>query len=196
VDTTASFSAAGTYVLRLTASDGALSTSDDATVTVNAAPSGNAVITLLDDCYLENGTRFNDANLKVESGTRTRVSYLRFSVSGSGGIAPANAGLTLLVNGDAGSGTLRVNQGSHTNWTETTLSSANAPSLGTQLAAITSTFALNNTVVINLAPIITGDGNYTIILRLDAGGNDVWFGSDESTAKPVLSINVTPSSSG
>ena len=37
VDTTASFSAAGTYVLRLTANDGALSTSDDVTVTVAAA---------------------------------------------------------------------------------------------------------------------------------------------------------------
>jgi hypothetical protein len=37
VDTTASFSTAGTYVLRLTASDGALSTSDDVTVTVAAA---------------------------------------------------------------------------------------------------------------------------------------------------------------
>jgi hypothetical protein len=34
VDTTASFSAPGTYVLRLTASDGELSTNDDATVTV------------------------------------------------------------------------------------------------------------------------------------------------------------------
>ncbi|MEX2317369.1 MAG: DNRLRE domain-containing protein [Pirellulales bacterium] len=35
VDTTASFNAVGTYVLRLTASDGQLSTSDDVTVTVN-----------------------------------------------------------------------------------------------------------------------------------------------------------------
>jgi hypothetical protein len=34
VDTTASFSAAGTYVLRLTASDGALSASDTATITI------------------------------------------------------------------------------------------------------------------------------------------------------------------
>ncbi|HJQ24187.1 MAG TPA: PKD domain-containing protein, partial [Blastocatellia bacterium] len=36
--TTASFTAAGTYVLRLTASDGALSASDDVQVTVNPAP--------------------------------------------------------------------------------------------------------------------------------------------------------------
>ena len=41
VDTTASFSQAGTYVLRLKADDGALSTSDDVTVTVSAAPPPN-----------------------------------------------------------------------------------------------------------------------------------------------------------
>ncbi|MBE7467018.1 MAG: PKD domain-containing protein [Planctomycetes bacterium] len=41
VDTTASFSVAGTYSLRLTASDSALSASDTVTVTVNAAPAPN-----------------------------------------------------------------------------------------------------------------------------------------------------------
>jgi hypothetical protein len=39
VDTTASFSAAGTYVLRLTANDSALSNSDDVTIAVNNAGS-------------------------------------------------------------------------------------------------------------------------------------------------------------
>jgi hypothetical protein len=40
-DTTATFSASGAYVLRLTANDGALSASYDVTITVNAAPAGN-----------------------------------------------------------------------------------------------------------------------------------------------------------
>ncbi len=40
VDTTASFSGSGTYVLRLTADDGTLSGSDTVTVTVNAEPGG------------------------------------------------------------------------------------------------------------------------------------------------------------
>lgn len=40
VDTTASFSTSGTYVLRLTANDGSLSSSDDITIVVNPAPSG------------------------------------------------------------------------------------------------------------------------------------------------------------
>ena len=40
-DTTATFSAAGTYVLRLTANDGALTAQDEVTVTVNPATPGN-----------------------------------------------------------------------------------------------------------------------------------------------------------
>ena len=41
-DTTATFSTAGTYVLRLTANDGALTAQDEVTVTVNPATPGNA----------------------------------------------------------------------------------------------------------------------------------------------------------
>ena len=41
VDTTATFSAAGTYVLRLTANDSALTAQDEVTVTVNPATGGN-----------------------------------------------------------------------------------------------------------------------------------------------------------
>lgn len=51
-DTTASFSTAGTYVLRLTASDGQLSGFDELTVTVNAAPV--VVNTLRADRFLLN----------------------------------------------------------------------------------------------------------------------------------------------
>jgi hypothetical protein len=44
IDTTASFTAAGSYVLRLTANDGGLSRSDDVAITANAAPAGQAVV--------------------------------------------------------------------------------------------------------------------------------------------------------
>jgi hypothetical protein len=50
-DTTAAFSSAGTYVLRLTASDGTLSASDDVQVTVSSAPTGGQAVlslTLID----------------------------------------------------------------------------------------------------------------------------------------------------
>jgi hypothetical protein len=42
--TAASFSAAGAYVLRLTASDGALSASDDVAITVNAPPASGGLV--------------------------------------------------------------------------------------------------------------------------------------------------------
>ncbi len=45
LNTTASFSTAGTYVLRLTASDSVLATTDDVTVTVNAAGQGVLSVT-------------------------------------------------------------------------------------------------------------------------------------------------------
>ncbi len=47
VDTTASFSLAGTYILRLTANDSALQASDDVTITVNAGSSPTPDFTLV-----------------------------------------------------------------------------------------------------------------------------------------------------
>jgi hypothetical protein len=67
VDTTASFSADGTYVLRLTADDGALSSFDELTITVNPAPNQaptvdagpDQTITLPNDAVLD-GTVTDD----------------------------------------------------------------------------------------------------------------------------------------
>lgn len=58
--TTATFSASGTYILRLTASDGALSTSDDVSVTVNPASSGGTGTGLTGHYYNDgkSGARF------------------------------------------------------------------------------------------------------------------------------------------
>jgi hypothetical protein len=48
VDTTASFSATGTYVLRLTATDGSASAFDEVTVVVRPASTGGGTVTVLD----------------------------------------------------------------------------------------------------------------------------------------------------
>jgi pectate lyase len=50
-DTTASFSAAGVYVLRLTATDGELTTSDDVTVTAVQAPPEGAPVSFVGSSY-------------------------------------------------------------------------------------------------------------------------------------------------
>jgi hypothetical protein len=91
VDTTASFSAAGVYVLRLTADDGQLSANDDVTVTVNSgntAPVVNAgpdqAITLPDSAVLD-GTVSDDG---LPSGS---VTLTWSQVSGPGTVSFGNA---------------------------------------------------------------------------------------------------------
>jgi len=95
VDTTATFSAAGVYVLRLTASDGALSANDTVQVTVtptgvNSAPSVSAgpdQTILLPAGMTLDGTVLDDG---LPSGTLT---HAWSTVSGPGTVTVANAAL-------------------------------------------------------------------------------------------------------
>ena len=94
--TTATFSAAGAYVLRLTASDGALTATSDVTITVQAAPPTNrpptvsagspATVTLPAAASLT-GSVQDDG---LPSGTLTSTWSM---VSGPGSVSFANAGL-------------------------------------------------------------------------------------------------------
>ena len=181
-------------------------------VNVNAAstsivmPAGNAMVTAtyqtsssggtggtfsflpVEDAYLQGTTRFNDAHLKVEAGYR--VSYLKFNVSGLSGTVQS-ATLRLQENGDVGRGTLRVHRGSHNNWTETTLSTANAPAENGQVGTFTGAVTSAQVVSMDVTPLVTGNGTYSVIVKMDAGGNDVWFGSAESSRRPQLIIQTT-----
>jgi hypothetical protein len=85
LSTTATFSAAGTYVLRLTASDSVLSSSDDLTVTVNAAPANGLTATYYNDPG--NGTHF--ATLKLTRVDST-VNFNWGSASPASGVTADN----------------------------------------------------------------------------------------------------------
>ena len=162
----------------------------DATVTATyraASAGGTFSFVPTDDAYLQGTTRFNDAYVKVEAGNR--VSYLKFNVSGLSG-SVGSATLQLRENGDVGSGTLRVYRGSHNSWTETSLSTANAPGENGQLGTFTGAVSGGQAVSVDVSSLITGDGIYSVIVKMDAGGNDIWFGSEESTRKPQLIIET------
>ena len=49
-------------------------------------------------------------------------------------------------------------------------------------------------VNLDVTPLITGNGTYSVILRMDSGGNDIWFGSEESARKPQLVIQTSGTS--
>ena len=112
VDTTAAFSALGSYVLRLTANDGALAASDDVTITVvpnNQPPVVNAGPDLSvnkDDDILLDAT-VTDDGLPIPPGALT---YAWTKVSGSGGVTFANPAAvdTIVSLHKAGSFVLRL----------------------------------------------------------------------------------------
>ncbi len=188
VDTSATITGEGVYVLRLTADDGELVASD--TGRIEVAPfSSHVTMTYRasDDAFIEGSNGHNTEELKVENDRRT--SYLKFNVTGlpaAGAIESVT--LRLTENGDNGNGTLRFYRGSHNNWTEGTLSPATAPAGQTQVGARSGSVGAGQTIEVDVTPLVTGNGTYTIVITMDAGGNDIWFGSDESSRRPELIV--------
>jgi len=185
-ETTATFSVAGTYALKLTATDGERTAAD--TVTIVVEPFSARVTKSFspsEDAYLEGDTGYDTAHLKVEH--PRRVSYLKFQVTD----LPAKvirATLQLTENGDPGGGTLRVHRGSHSNWTERTLQPSTAPAPEELVGKKTGPVGAGETIEIDVTPLVTGDGTYTVVLTLQQGGNDVWFGSKSGSQAPRLTV--------
>ncbi|MEM1086061.1 MAG: DUF5060 domain-containing protein [Verrucomicrobiota bacterium] len=180
--TTASFSDTGTFVLRLTASDGIFTVSDDVQVTISA-PSSELEYGAIHDAYLQDGTPHNSTDLRIESSSRVRTTYLQFSINP----LPADrAGVKLrLTEGtDTSSGnmTLRVYQGLTHNWTETNLSSANAPAKGPELASFTGNIVDGQTIEFDLSSSVTRRGIYSFIVEADSSPLDLAFASKEAGA--------------
>ena len=145
-------------------------------------------VTILEDAYLEKNARKNDEYLKVEAGNR--VSYLKIDVTDADKIESAILNLT--VNGDPGQGTIRLFAGSHSDWTEDNLSTNNAPSKGIELASADQQFSEGSTHKFDITKLLTEDGPHTVILEMDAGGNDVWFSSTEGSKEPVVEVSLKP----
>lgn len=98
--TTATFSISGTYVLRLTASDGSLNSSDDVQVLVNALPptnvapvvnAGSDTSVMLPGNVLLAGTAIDDG---LPTGSSVVVTWSTVSGPGTVTFSPANAGTT------------------------------------------------------------------------------------------------------
>lgn len=165
--------------------------SPSATPVLSPSPSPvNFTFYATDDAYLENTTRFNNSDLRVEnSATRVRTSYLKFNVSG---FTQAQQVQLILRNTDTAnrSGTYKVSLGSHSSWTETNLSDANKPTPTTQLAIKTGTVAIGTDMIFDVTTGITAPGVYTLILHMDLGaGNDIKLSSDEGSVRPRLVVS-------
>ncbi|MGC6424542.1 MAG: DUF1800 family protein [Lentimonas sp.] len=147
------------------------------------------VFTPVEDLYIEGTTRQENTALRIEQGSRVRTVYMKFSVSGipSGGVIVGST-LKMTESIDPGSGTLRFYRGSSSNWTESSISAGNAPETRAQVGVRSGSIGDGATISVDVDSLVTGNGTYTVIVKMDSGGNDVAFGSSESGSPPLLEV--------
>ena len=184
--TVATFDMVGVYILRLTGSDSALSTTDDVVVTVSEpANTGQRTYTPVHDAFTEDGANRNTDQLRVEnSGARTRISYLQFDASDLTS-APTSAVVRLTQGDDtsAGSMVLRLYAATSNSWTESAINGSNAPAKEAELDTFTGDIADGLTVDFDVSAHVTAAGIYSFILEADASTLDVSFSAKEDTAQ-------------
>lgn len=143
VDTTATFSAAGTYVLRLTADDGALTASADTTVTVAAAPGEAETIPVAADNII-NGAQSNrnfgnNADIIVHN-FGPKVGLARFDLASLAGAEISDASLRFRLNKLKAGGNINVQLIEET-WSEDTVTYDSQPAFGPTVLTIPVTTA-------------------------------------------------------
>jgi ferric-dicitrate binding protein FerR (iron transport regulator) len=144
------------------------------------------VLSPTDDMNTHEGRPENERWLYVEGGRR--VTYLKFDVPHIETIRTARLQLTQMF--DVGKGTLSFHEGSHSRWTELDQSMEQTPTPLREIARHTGVVGINQTVEVDVSELITGPGTYTIIVMLDAAGNDdISFGSKETPIGPKLILN-------
>lgn len=143
-----------------------------------------------DDAYLDYSEGFNNSTLKVEG--KRRTFYLKFDVPVTGQITGARLQLTQMI--DPGSGTIHFLSATENNWSEDTLTPANAPQGQDECARYVGVVMPRQTIEVDVSNRVRGKGTYTFVVTMDEGnkGHDIWFGSSESPFPPKLIITYVP----
>jgi hypothetical protein len=167
------------------------SADDTVTISVEDLPEFQTLtVTPIDDAYLQDAAGIDDDRVRVQHDRRT--GYLKFDVTAVGSGVVTRAVLRLRVRGDAGNGTVRAYLGEHNNWNEDNLGVSTRPAPDQALGAVTSRFGLDQYIEIDVGSGINSAGIYSLILTMDAGGNDVAFGSKEAPGfEPQLSVEFS-----
>ena len=143
-----------------------------------------------DDAYLENSSRYNNNLIRLNQGQR--VGYFKFDLSSISGTVTA-VDLVLTVNSDFGNGTVTVYQGTSNNWTESNLSTSNAPGEGTSLATRSSSGSGTHTYNLSVSNPSIYSGTISFVLK-HTGSDDLAYASRShatTNIRPKLVVTYT-----
>jgi chitodextrinase len=147
------------YVIARDAAGNVSAQSNTSTGTTSAAPGGNSLtFTPTDDSYAEQGatTPFGSSARIVTDDSPVRHMLVRFNVSGTGGRAVLSAKLRLhCVDPSPKGGDFHS---AATNWSESTMTAAQEPSLGSTTVASLGSVAAGNWYEVDVTSLVTGDG--------------------------------------
>jgi parallel beta-helix repeat protein len=126
------------------------------------------------------------SHLRLDASPVVR-SYLRFRVSGVSGTI-SRATLSIYANSPSTTG-YEAHAASDTTWGELTITHANAPAFGPAIGS-SGAVASGAYTEVDVTPLITGDGVYTIVLTT-TGVRASSLGSRESVNSPQLIVHTT-----
>lgn len=150
-------------------------------------------LTATNDAYIQGTRAINNGELRVESGSRTRTSYVQFDLSNVD--ASASGELRLTVGSDEGRSALSVWSASDTNWTQDTLSTQNAPTPGDLISTVDGPFFTGTEILIPMPDgSLVGDTLQIILTTTATGSDDFSFAATEGGNGPTLILDTQPSS--
>lgn len=195
--TVATFTQAGSYILRLSATDTDLSASDQVHVEILAPETtGYRTFPPVQDASTVAGLNENGPLLLAGSGER--VSYLTFDLSGLDAV-PQGSLLRLTESEGLVSGSmiLSLYAAESAEWTEAGINGANAPAKGVLLATFSGVVEAGQDIVFSLSEHVTEPGIYSFILENDPIDGNIGFASKEHPAapsRPRLEVTVVGNS--
>ncbi|MCW5515661.1 PKD domain-containing protein [Muriicola sp. Z0-33] len=136
----------------------------------------------IEDAYVQSNKGYDQTIIRLDENNRT--SYLKFDLTPIAAIDGyiTDAVLQFTIESDEGNGTIDINKGLNTNWTEEELDDSNVPEIDILLGSITKEYKIGNTEEVLLSASDLLPEHTTLILR-HQGGNDLAIASKEHPSK-------------
>jgi hypothetical protein len=187
----------GAHTLTAVASDAAghTETSEPVSVTVNnSVPTTTLKFLPTDDANIiagsPNSNYGSNPKLWVDDAVSAVYNFLiKFSVSGIGAKQVSSAQLWLYNNNssDKGGDFYSVTDNS---WSEQSVTWNNAPSADTNLVASLGAVSPGNWVIVDVTPLITGDGTYSLRVKSTSTNSAGYYSKETPEFSPILVIDV------
>jgi chitodextrinase len=197
--TDATVSPSTAYTYQVSAIDAAGNESAKASLTVTtpaAGGTGSFTFTATDDATVDASqpaTNLGSASRITVDNSPVNDALVKFTVSGLNGCTVTSARLRLTVGSatddkSAYGGDVYSTSNS---WSQSTVTYNTEPAAGTKTGSVTGSVALNTSYLFDVAPLVSGDGTVSFLVRSTSSDGARYFSKEGGTASTVPQLLVT-----